>query len=144
MGDILVGTAVTDVTGVAHFTVRRSAHTNFWVHQDTGDGYAHTASELYQLHIRGTVALTVPTYARHGRAFTVTATVNPSGSGQLVTLQRRVGTGWVTITRARTSGNRATMSVLCRTVATWDLPAVVANSAHWYGGSSRTMRVRIL
>ena len=36
------------------------------------------------------------------------------------------------------------MSVLSRTVATWDLRAVVANSAHWYGGTCRIMRVRIL
>jgi hypothetical protein len=144
MGELPLATAVTGAGGVARFTVRRGTHTNLWVRQEAGGGYAASASELYQLRIRGTVTLTVPATARRGRAFTVTATVTPSGSNQLVTLQRHVGTRWVTVKSARTRGNRATLSVSSRTAASWELRAVVANSARWYGDTSRSARVRIL
>jgi hypothetical protein len=144
MDEIPLTSAVTDASGVAHFTVRRSVHTRLWVRQPAGGGYVTGGSELYQLRVRGTVTITVPTTARRGRAFTVTATVTPTGSNQLVTLQRHVGTRWVTVTRARTRGNRATLTAMSRTAASWELRAVVSNSTRWYGGTSRSARVRIV
>jgi hypothetical protein len=92
-----VATATTDATGKFSFSQAPTTNTSYRVVTKTPDATSSTVVVPVRLRVAMAVSSTHP---RRGKSVTFSGSVSPTRTGQLVKIQKRVGTRWRTVKSA--------------------------------------------
>ena len=115
------------------------AHAKYQFRARTGADAQHLAGMSPVVYVdRMKVSLAVKLA---GRKATLSGTVTPAHPGRVVTIQRLVGTKWVTLAQVKLSARSTFRLVRVLPPGTYDLRAVTAADRDHWGGQSRTRRI---